>query len=152
MSDDNLFDEIFAELVKPLHPIRQMSQEIEDKKALLEQRKAAKDKIKEAKRLLKEQLDKLNEQLKELDGKEADEYQTDYEIHREIRDLENKISEEEHRRREEERLIELERRKNIAMAGFKTKIEELSPAWEKYPHDYQWEGAGTLALMGSGLL
>ena len=152
MTSDSEFDAIFAELVKPLDPIRQMSEEIEKKKLLLEQRKAAKEKIKEAKRLLKEQMDKLNEQLRELEDKESDEYQTDNEIHREIRDLQFKIDEEEHRRREAERLAELERRKNIAMAGFRTKIEELKPAWEKYPHDYQWEGAGTLALMGSGLL
>jgi SNF2 family DNA or RNA helicase len=149
---DNPFDDIFAELELPLDPIRQISQEIEDKKRKLEQRKAIKDKINEAKRALKEQMEKLNAELAEVEDKLESEHTTDWQIQREIRELERKVEEEEHKRKEAERLAEIERRKNIAMAGFRHQIEELSPEWEKYPHDYQWEGAGTLALMGSGLL
>lgn len=152
---DNPFDDIFAELDKPAipaDPIERMKLEIEQRKAHLDERKVVKNKIAEAKRALKEQMDKLNAELEEIDSKLNDEATTDWSIQREIRDLEFKINEEELKRKEAERLKEIENRKLIAMAGFQNKIAELKPNWEKYPHDYQWEGAGTLALMGSGLL
>lgn len=152
---DNPFDDIFAELEKPAipaDPIERMTLEIEQRKAQLEARKEVKEKIRKAKQALAEQMEKLNAELAEINDKLENENTTDWSIQREIRDLEYAISEEELKRKEAERLKEIENRKLIAMAGFKNKIEELKPNWEKYPHDYQWEGAGTLALMGSGLL
>lgn len=152
MSDS--FDELFAELQAdaPFDPLRALARQIEEKQQLLEKRKTAREKINAQRKALREQMEKLNEQLKNLDGTVEAEHQTDNEIRREIAEIEREITEEEHRRAEAERLAELERRRVIAMAGFKNKIAELEPAWETYPHDYQWEGAGTLALMGSGLL
>lgn len=57
-----------------------------------------------------------------------------------------------HREEEEKRERDILSRKNVAMAGFKTTINEINPAWKDYAFDHQWEGASSLALHEGGLL
>lgn len=57
-----------------------------------------------------------------------------------------------HRERELQREKDILSRKNMAMSGFKTTINEIDPAWKDYAFDHQWEGASSLALHGGGLL
>lgn len=57
-----------------------------------------------------------------------------------------------HREEEEKRERDILSRKNRAMSGFKTTINEINPAWKDYAFDHQWEGASSLALHEGGLL
>lgn len=68
--------------------------------------------------------------------------------------LEEERAEQARRHLEEEKKREaaILSRKQAAMMGFKSAIDDVNPAWKDYAFDHQWEGASSLALHEGGLL